>query len=101
MEKVAETELVIQEKISIMIEIVMTITGCEYSDAYKMITASKTYSYMKAYDYSVLHDSPQANLSDIGEELRNSNNKLGVIITENNIKKAMLKIREKNLTQAK
>lgn len=101
MEKVKETELVIQEKLSIMIELLMTITNCEYSDAYRVIAASKTYRYLKAYDYSALHDSPQANLCDIGKELRSQNHRLGQVITENNIKKAILKLREINLTHRK
>ena len=52
---------------------------------------------MQEQVYKTLHDSPQANLSDIGEELRKAGNKLGQMITDTNIKRAMLQMREENI----
>lgn len=89
-------EDMIWEKVSIMIEIIMTITNCSYSDAYSIIQKSKTYGYLKERNYAVLHDSPQANLSSIGEELRARQHNLGTLITDANIILAMKKIREVN-----
>lgn len=88
---------VINEKAAIIIEIMIEILNCSYSDAYNIVVNTKVYQYMNQLDYSTLHDSPQANLSAIGEELRQNNNRLGNLITDDNIKKAMLSMREKNL----
>ena len=51
---------------------------------------------MKSLDYATLHDSPQANLCDIGKELRMAGNPLGDRITSQSITNAMLRLREKN-----
>lgn len=90
---------VILEKIAIIIDIMMIILNCSYSDAYDIITKSKTYAFLRQRDYSTLHDSPQANLSLIGKELRENNIEIGYKITDDNIKLAMLKIREQNLNK--
>lgn len=91
MEKITnETDNIILERLSIIIDLMITILGCSYSDAYNIITKSKTYYYLKQKDYSTLHDSPQANLSSIGIELREQNIPIGQKITDENIKKAMI-----------
>lgn len=87
---------VLDEKISVIIELLMIILDCVYSDAYHIIIQSKTYKYMENLDYATLHDSPQANLSDIGSELRERNHPLGDKITDENIKKAVLYLRSLN-----
>jgi hypothetical protein len=100
MEKIISiTDDVVLEKVSIMIDILMQILNCSYSDAYNIIIKSRTYSFLIQKDYSTMHDSPQANLSSIGEELRIANNHLGKNITDENIKVAMLKLRQHNLSQ--
>lgn len=100
MEEMKKINNVILEKMSIMIDIMIKILGCEYSDAYGIIIRSKTYSLLQKGNYSALHDSPQANLSSIGQELRESMNtehqKLGNALTDQNIKKAMLLMIEEN-----
>ena len=88
---------VILEKISIIIDIMMQITKCSYSDAYSVIIKSEMFYHLKHMDYSTLHDSPQANLASIGAELRRNNNKLGLLLTDDNIKKAMKEMRNSNL----
>ena len=101
MEKINNTiESVILQKIAIIIDIMMNILNCSYSDAYEVIIKSKTFHYLQQKDYSTLYDSPQANLASIGEELRQSNNPLGYKITEDRIKKAMLN-NNKQLTEVK
>lgn len=94
-----DMEKVIDAKVAIMIEILMIILNCSYSDAYNLVRGSKTYGYLLNLDYATLHDSPQANLSSIGEELRNCNINTGHIITDDNIKKAMIHLREINMKQ--
>lgn len=94
-----DTENVILEKVSIIIDIMMLILNCSYSDAYEVITKSKTYSFLQQKDYCTLHDSPQANLSSIGKELRENNIDIGFRITDDNIKLAMIKMREQNLNK--
>lgn len=99
MEKITnsiDTENVILEKLSIIIDIMMQILNCSYSDAYDVVTKSKTYLFLQQKDYSTLHDSPQANLSSIGKELRDNNIDIGFKLTDNNIRLAMLKMREIN-----
>lgn len=90
------TESVILEKVAIIIDILMIILNCSYSEAYSIITKSKMYYSLQERDYGTLHDSPQANLSSIGVELRQKNNLLGNRITDENIKKAMLSMIERN-----
>lgn len=94
-----EMEKVIDAKVAIMIEILMVILNCSYSDAYKIVRKSKTYRYLTSLDYATLHDSPQANLSSIGQELRSCNIDIGNVVTDENIKKAMLHLRDINLKQ--
>lgn len=97
MEKIDSLKDVIGAKVAIMVEIVMHILDCSYSDAYYIIVGSDTYHLMQEQVYKTLHDSPQANLSDIGEELRKAGNKLGQMIADTNIKRAMLQMREENI----
>ena len=92
-----EMETVIDAKVAIMIEILMVILNCNYSDADKIVRNSATYGYLLHLDYATLYDSPQANLSSIGQELRNHNVNIGSNITDANIKKAMLHLREINM----
>lgn len=88
------------EKVAIMIDIMIKILGCDYGDAFNIIIRSKTYRLLKKGNYSTLHDSPQANLSSIGQELRESGDakrqKLGNELTDQNIKKAMFLMVEEN-----
>lgn len=83
-------------RLSIMIELLMIILDCRYSEAYKIIVKSKTYKYLVEEDFATLYDSPQANLSDIGKELRENHNRLGMKITDQNIIKATTFLREQN-----
>lgn len=100
MEKmINNVENVILQKVSIIIDIMMNILNCTYSDAYEIVTNSKTYYFLQQSDYSTLHDSPQANLASIGEELRNQNIPLGNYITNDRIKKAMIDMRKANLNR--
>lgn len=98
-----EHELAVQEKLSIMIDIMIGITNLSYYECYKIL--EDTYTVKKLHDnnFSIMHDSPQANLSDIGKELRSRGLKIGEKITDDNIirytwqtRKRNLKIREKN-----
>lgn len=95
--KIDDLNNVILEKIAIMIDIMMVILNCSYSDAYSIIQYSKAYTDLKEYNYAQLHDSPQANLADIGEELRMQSNSIGNLLTYENIILAMKKLREINL----
>ena len=61
----------ILEKVSIMIDIMMDLLDKPYSDCYALIINSQTYKLLTMGDVGALHDSPQANLIDIGEELKN------------------------------
>ena len=85
------------ERISIMIDIMMVILKCSYSDAYSLIINSNTFQYLQQKDYGTLHDSPQANLASIGEELRIKKIEVGEHITDTNIARAMLIMRENYL----
>lgn len=76
----------ILEKVSIMIDIMMALLNKPYSDCYALIVGSTTYRLLVSHDISVLHDSPQANLIDIGKELREKGIKEGQYITEEAIK---------------
>ena len=88
-------------RIAIIIKIIIQIIHCSYSEAREIILKSETFIRLKQGNYSTLYDSPQANLSSIGEELRRSNNRLGLLITDDNIRKAMLETREANLKRMK
>lgn len=90
-------EDLILEKLSIIIEIMMKILDCSYSEAYEIITKSETYYFLQQRDYSTLHDSPQANLSSIGEELRQKNIAIGYKLTDDGIRDAVWAMRQKNL----
>lgn len=90
-----------QARIAIIINIIIQITHCSYSEAREIIINSETFYRLKQGNYSTLYDSQQANLSSIGEELRRSNNRLGLLITDDNIRKAMLEMREANLKRMK
>lgn len=79
-------EEAILEKVSIMIDIMMALFNMSYSDCYALIVASNTYNLMLNGDISALHDSPQANLIEIGKELRNCKNPIGSKLTEETIK---------------
>lgn len=98
-ENITDADDIILEKMSIIIDIMMQITNCSYSDAYSVIIKSEMYHHLKQMDYSTLHDSPQANLSSIGKELREHNISLGLMLTDDNIKKAMLEMRNRNLQE--
>ena len=84
------TENINREKIAIIIDILRFILGCSYSDAYNIVINSKMYYSLKQQDYGTLYDSPQANLSTIGVELREKNIDIGYKITDKAIKHAML-----------
>ena len=90
-----------QARIAIIINIIIQITHCSYSEAREIIINSETFNRLKQGNYSTLYDSPQANLSSIGEELRRNNNRLGLLITDDNIRKAMLEMRKANLKRMK
>ena len=94
MEKITIDNSTLQ-RISIMIDIMIIILRCSYSDTYSIIIKSKTFAYLQQKDYATLHDSPQANSASIGEELRNANNILGTKITNASIKEAMRIMRNK------
>lgn len=84
------------ERLSIMIELLTVIWNCKYSDAFIVIENTKVYNNI-AGDYGTTYESPQSNVSRIGEELRLSGNKLGYAVTDENIRSAVLSIRKMNL----
>lgn len=86
----------IQEKIAIMTDILILVLNCSCSDAYEIISGSAVYELLKENNYPTVYDSPQANLSMIGHELRLKNNPVGNKITDENIKLAMQILRERN-----
>lgn len=94
MEKIIMEDSLLQ-RIAIMIDIMITILECSYSEAYSVIIKTKTFNFLQQKDYATLHDSPQANLASIGEELRNANIPIGDKITNSNIKKAMILMRKR------
>lgn len=57
-------------RLCIMIELLMEILNCRYSKAYSIIIQSETYYWLVQEDFATMYDSPQANLDDIGRELR-------------------------------
>lgn len=87
----------LQEKIAVMLDILVIILNCSYSDAYDIISSSDVYRLLKENNYPTVYDSPQANLSMIGHELRLKNNPVGNIITDTNIKRAMQIMRRRNI----
>lgn len=87
----------LQEKIAVMLDILVTILSCSYSEAYGIINSSDVYRLLKENNYPTVYDSPQANLSMIGRELRLKNNPVGNIITDANIKRAMQIMRRHNI----
>lgn len=85
------------ERLSIIIELLTIIWNCKYSDAFMIIENTKVYNNILAGDYGTTYESPQSNVSRIGEELRLSGNKLGYAVTDENIRLAVLSIRNRNL----
>lgn len=83
------------ERLEIIENIITEILNCTKSDAHSIVIASQMYKNLEQNDYTTLYDSPQANLSSLGQELRESNNYLGYSITDGNIRKAMIKMRNK------
>ena len=83
----------LQERISIMTELLKVILNCNERVDNNIISNTQTYKRLVERDYSTLYDSSQANLASIGEELRRNNNLLGGLITDENIRAAMKKIR--------
>lgn len=81
-------------KITIMTDILILVLNCSCSDAYEIISSSDVYKILKENNYPTVYDSPQANLSMIGQELRLKNNPVGNIITDENIKRAMQTLKE-------
>lgn len=84
------------ERLEIIEDILAEILNCTKSDAYSIMMASQIYKNLEQNDYSTIYDSPQANLSSLGQELRESNNPLGYSITDDNIRAAMIKMRVNN-----
>lgn len=84
------------ERIDIIEDMLIEILNCTKSDAHSIVIASQMYKNLEQNDYSTLYDSPQANLSSLGQELRESNNPLGYNITDDNIRTAMVKMRDNN-----
>lgn len=64
------------ERLDIIEDILTEILSCTKSDAHNIIIASQMYKNLEKNDYSTIYDSPQANLSSLGQELRESNNPL-------------------------
>lgn len=87
----------LQEKLAIMLDILVTVLNCSYSDAFEIISSSDVYRLLKENNYPTVYDSPQANISMIGQELRLKNNPVGNIITDANIKRAMQIMRRRNI----
>ena len=85
------------ERLSIMIELLMTIWNCKYSDAYMVIENTRVYNNILSGDYGTTYESPQSNVSRIGDELRHSGNRLGNSVTDDNIRLAVMSIRNKNI----
>ena len=83
------------ERLDIIEDILTEILSCTKSDAHSIVIASQMYKNLEQNDYSTLYDSPQANLSSLGQELRESNNPLGYSITDDNIRTAMIKMKNK------
>jgi hypothetical protein len=98
---IVDAENCVWEQVSIMIELMMKILNCSYSDAYKVIKNSETYYYLNRHDFAMLYDSPQANLSSIGQELRDKHDILGNYITDENIIDVVWKTRQMNLMKRK
>lgn len=90
------------ERLFIMIELLTVIWNCKYSDAFIVIENTKVYNNnnILAGDYGTTYESPQSNVSRIGEELRLSRNKLGYAVTDENIRLAVLSIRNRNMKNA-
>lgn len=88
------------ERLSIMIELLTIIWNCKYSDAFMVIENTKVYNNILAGDYGTTYESPQSNVSRIGEELRHNGNKLGNVVTDENIRLAVLRIRNRNMKNA-
>lgn len=84
------------ERLEIVENMITEILNCTKSDAHNIIIASQMHKNLEQNDYSTLYDSPQANLSSLGQELRESNNPLGYNITDDNIRAAMVKMRNNN-----
>lgn len=92
-----EHELAVQEKLSIMIDIMIGITNLSYYECYK--TLEDTYVVKQLHDnnFPIMHDSPQANLSEIGKELRSKGLEIGEKITDDNIISYTWQTRQRNL----
>ena len=84
------------ERLDIIEDILTEILSCTKSDAHSIVIASQMYKNLEQNDYSTLYDSPQANLSSLGQELRESNNPFGYSITDDNIRSVMIKMRGNN-----
>lgn len=84
------------KRLDIIEDILIEILSCTKSDAHNIIIASQMYKNLEQNDYSTLYDSPQANLSSLGQELKESNNPLGYSITDDSIRTAMIKMRCNN-----
>ena len=72
-----------------MKDLLVKILSCTDNEAEEIIKNSETYYWLCKKDYATLYESPQANLSSIGEELRKKNNPLGLLVTDENIKICM------------
>ena len=90
---------IIKVKLSILIDIFMKITNYTYEKSYEIIVNTDVYNHLINLDYATLYDSPQANLSDIGKELRNNGIEIGNLITDKVIKELGAKYKWKPQTQ--
>lgn len=83
------------KRLEIIENILTEILNCTKSDVHSIVIASQMYKNLEQNDYSTLYDSPQANLSSLGQESKESNNPLGYSITDDSIRVAMIKMRNK------
>lgn len=94
MEK-AMTQRVVS-KVSSIIEILMKMLNCSYTDAFKIVAESSVFKAFIEGDNATLYQSAPCCIEDIGRELRTKGIPCAMLFSSENITKAILAVREEN-----
>ena len=88
----------ILERIALIIDTMMGISGMSYPECYNLLSKTNVYRCLIEEDFATLYDSPEALLVELDKELQKANHHLGGRFSENAIKAYLLSLRKQNLS---
>lgn len=94
-----EIEANITIKLSCILEIIIEMFNCSFSEAYSLIHNTLTFKAIISGDKATLYQSASCCVEDIGKELRDNQIKAGYLFTKEHINNSIMQVRKNNTTK--